>query len=251
MKTLIYDIETAPIIGTTWGKYEQNLIWTIQDWYLLSFAYKWLGDKHTKVIGLDDFALYKKQPENDIMVVKELHKLFDEADVIIAHNGDQFDKKMVTTRFMIHKLTPPSPYKTIDTKKVAKRYARFTSNKLDDLGESLQIGHKLDTGGAELWKACMRGDQKAWRKMKRYNKQDVVLLEKLYLELRPWIDNHPGVNIYDNRPDACPKCGGAVLTSQGTARTKTALYRQFKCKTCGGWCRQRQSEKTSKMVYVN
>jgi len=247
---LLYDIETAPLISANWGIWEQNAVWVIKDWYMLSFAYKWLGEKQVHVLGIDDFKTFNKDKENDFELVSALHNLFLEADVVIAHNGDSFDQKMTNTRFMVHKLGPVNGYKQIDTKKVAKRYARFTSNRLDDLGKALGLGQKLSTGGAELWRACMRGDREALKKMKRYNKQDVILLEQLYLELRPWIQNHPAMNNLLNRPDACPNCGEGPLHSKGQQVSKTSTYRRWQCQNCGAYSRSRIAEKKERMQYV-
>lgn len=235
-RVLIYDIETAPIIGTTWGKYEQNLIWSIQDWYMLCFAYKWLGDKKTNVVAQPDFKGYKSGSTDDKAVIQKLWELFEEADIVVAHNGNSFDQKKSQARMIYHGLQPPAPYKQIDTKLVARRYFSFTSNKLDDLGEHLGLGRKIQTGGHELWRQCMAGDMKAWRKMKRYNKQDVILLEKVYLHLRPWITNHPSRSVLDGRPKACDNCGGQRL-HQHTKKTisKVGYRMQYKCYDCGAY----------------
>lgn len=78
-RVLIYDLETAPIIGTVWGKYEQNLIWSIQDWYILGFSYRWYGERmKTQNHFMHDFKRFKKEPQNDYEVVKKLLKNFNE-----------------------------------------------------------------------------------------------------------------------------------------------------------------------------
>lgn len=250
-KILLYDIETSPLITYAWQIYEADAIKVIKDSQMLCFAYKWLGDKSVRVVGQDDFKSYKPGINDDKNVVKTLRDLFDEAEVVIAHNGNSFDQKISQARMMVNGLAPPSPYRQIDTKVVAKRYGRFTSNKLDDLGKALGLGQKLDTGGFKIWEGCMAGDEKSWRTMKRYNKQDVVLLEQLYLRLRPWVQNHPGLNVLQNRPDACPKCGSPRLTMQGQRRTNTTTYQQYKCLDCLGWCSSRLADKLiPKPVYV-
>ena len=58
----------------------------------MCFSYKWEGQKAAKVIALPDFDLYGEDPENDREVVQALWDLFDEADVVVAHNGDKFDR---------------------------------------------------------------------------------------------------------------------------------------------------------------
>lgn len=245
-KVLFYDIEITANIGDVWGKYEQDVIHYRRQWYLLCFAYKWLGDKQTTVVALPDFELYDSDPENDREVVKRLHALFDEADVVVAHNGDQFDQKKAHARFIHHGLTPPSPYRQIDTKKVAKRYFNFNSNKLDDLGQYFGLGHKLETGGYGLWLGCEKGDPKAWKKMKRYNQQDVVLLEKIYRRMLPWIDNHPSMSLYGGNMSACRNCGKGPLHSKGLQVTTTATYQRWQCQQCGRYARSRIANKTDK-----
>lgn len=170
-------------------------------------------------------------------LVTELWNLFNQADIIIGHNGDKFDIRKSNTRFIEHGLTPPDPYKTIDTLKAARKYFSFNSNKLDDLGRRLGIGRKIKTGGFELWLGCINGDIKAWNLMKKYNRQDVLLLERVYLKLRPWIDNHPNLSILSDRIDACPTCASTHLQSRGMGITQTGSYRRFQCTNCGAWSR--------------
>ncbi len=241
-KILVFDIETTPNLAYVWGKYQQDVIAYNHELELLSFAYKWFSEKEIYAVGLNDF--------DEETLVLRLHQLFDEADIVIAHNGARFDVRKANAKFIEYGLTPPSPYKVVDTKIVAKRYFMFNSNKLDDIGSLLGVGRKVQTGGFSLWLGCMAGDEKAWAKMLRYNKQDVILLEKIYKKLRPWIENHPGLNIIDSRPSACPKCGHTKLQARGTRHTKVSIFRRFQCLGCGGWCQARKSIK-SDVQYVN
>ena len=127
--------------------------------------------------------------------------------------------------------------------KIARRYFKFDSNRLDDLGEILDLGRKLHTGGFKTWKGCMSGDTKAWKNMVKYNKQDVVLLEKFYLALRTWMTNHPKINILDEKIDACPSCGSYDIHKRGFTFTATNKYQRTQCKSCGKWSRCRKPEK--------
>lgn len=235
-KILFYDIETSPLLGYTWAKYEQNVLDVQREWYVLSFSAKW-KDGGTITKALPDYKLYKKEPHNDRELIKDLWELFNEADIIIGHNSNKFDNKKSNARFIAHGLTPPEPYKTVDTLKVARQHFSFTSNRLDDLGKALGVGRKVKTGGFDLWLRCLAGDMKAWALMKKYNKQDVVLLEKVYLKLRPWATNHPNLSLFEERP-ICPKCGSKKIHFRGYAMTSTSKYRRFQCE-CGGWGRSR------------
>lgn len=236
-KVLFYDIETTPNLGYVWGKYEQDVIEYQSEWELLSFASKWLGEKSVSAVG--------RNTHTEKELVEALHAKLDEADVVIAHNGDRFDQRKANAKFIEFGLLPPTPYKTVDTLKVARRYFAFNSNKLDDLGRVLGLGRKKQTGGFALWKGCMDNNPAAWRTMIRYNKQDVTLLEKVYLKLRPWIENHPPMNVLNDRPTACPKCSSEdTMQARGWATTKVAKRRRYQCTGCGGWCQGRHSTKT-------
>ena len=202
---------------------------------MISFAYKWLGEKTTYVKSLPDYPLYKKDPHNDRVLIKDLWALFNEADVVIAHNGLQFDVKKSNARFMKHELPPPKPYKIIDTKIVAKSYCKMDSNKLDDICDYFNIGRKINTGGFELWLGCERGEKDAWKKMCEYNKHDVVLLEKVYLRMLPYMTTHPNIGLLMGNRRACPCCGSTHIVGEGTKITRTNIMQQWKCMECGSW----------------
>lgn len=248
---LIYDIETSYLEGAAWGTYQQDLLWVSQDWHLLSFSWKWLGGRQTFVSALPDFKRYKKEPRNDIELVTKLHQLFNMADIVVAHNGDKFDQRKVHARMLAHGFEPPAPYAQVDTLKVARKYFAMTSNKLDDIGEYLGVGRKLDTGGKYLWKQCVEGDPKAWARMKKYNVQDVKLLEQVYLKLRPWMTNHPSFSVIEGRPQACKNCGGThVNAGMKYKATNSSRYQYFRCMDCGANMKSRIAEKADKPLYV-
>lgn len=235
-KVLLFDIETAPNLAYVWEKYEQDVIAFKQERYLLSFAYMWLSDEKVHVKVLPDYKLYKTDSESDFALVADLWRLFDEADVIIAHNGNSFDLRMCNAAFARHGMKPPAPYKTIDTLTVARNKFRFNSNKLNDLGVTLGVGAKVETGGFKLWLGCLSGDKKSWKLMKEYNGQDVVLLKEVYLKLRPWMTNHPNFNLLRG-VSCCPTCQSNKIQSRGYGQTKTTIYNRYHCQSCGGWFR--------------
>lgn len=234
-KILLYDIETFANLAYVWGKYEQDVIAYKKEWYMLTFAYKWLGESTTHVLSLPDFKTWKKDKQDDVELVTALWNLFNEADVVIAHNGNSFDQKKANARFIAHKLPPPTPYKQIDTKLVAKRYFNFNSNKLDDLGNYFGLGRKINTGGFELWLGCASGDMKSWKKMCDYNKQDVVLLEKVYLKMLPWMDNHPNLALLTGEIHACPNCSSKKIVKRGVSMSRVSKYQRWQCNDCKGW----------------
>jgi hypothetical protein len=256
-RILLYDIETSYLVTREkrWGLWDDNPIQreVVHDWQILCFAYKWLDEKKTHFVAMWDDEDYKPGVENldDTQVVKKLAELFTEADVVIAHNGNSFDQKKVQARMMIRKIQPPMPYAQIDTMRAIKQVASHTSNKLSELTKRLEITNKLDAGGIATWDGCIDGDKKAQARMKRYNKYDVIALEELYLEIRPWIKTHPKLNVLDEKPDECPKgCGGRIIAGAKYTATATNKYQFGRCNTCGSPCKFRIPEKIEKPLYT-
>jgi RNase P subunit RPR2 len=132
----------------------------------------------------------------------------------------------------------PSPYKQVDLLQTCRRQFRFPSNKLDYVARVLGLGSKTKHQGMALWHGCMDGDPKCWKKMEQYNKQDVLLLEKVYKELLPWIPNHPNHGLYGNgKKMVCRNCGSGYLESRGYETTAVGKYQRLHCKKCGHWNR--------------
>lgn len=250
-RILIYDIETSPLLSWNWGIYEQNAIRVKQDWYMLSFAYKWYGEEETHFVGLPDFKTFNYNKRNDKKLVGALADLMNEADVTVAHNGDAFDMKKLNARLIQHGYQPPKESKAVDTLKIARSKFKFTSNKLDDLGEYLNVGRKVKHEGIGLWFSCMEGDLDAWQRMKEYNLQDVDLLEKVYVKLRPWAKTAPNLAMISNRTDICPVCGADEGFFKNGYRYKNQnKYRAWRCKAkgCNVFGRQLVKREKEEMV---
>lgn len=226
-KILFFDIETAPNLAYVWGKYQQDVIAYKEEWSILSFAYKWLGDDRVKVVSIRD--------SSERTLLLKLYGLMEEADVIVAHNGDEFDIKKARARFIYHGFPPLKALATVDTKKVAKKYFNFNSNSLNDLGAYLKLGQKVKHSGFDLWLGCMSGDQKSWDKMERYNKQDVLLLERIYKKFMPWMQTHPNLSLIQDRKKGCPKCGSKHIRKDGVRANSKTMQQQWKCKDCKGY----------------
>lgn len=233
-KILFFDLETAPNLGYVWGKWEQNVIEFVNEWYILCFSYKWAHEDEVHSVALPDYKLYKQDPENDREVIKELWKLFNEADLIVAQNGDDFDIKKSNTRFIYHGLTPPAPYKTVDTKKLARKYFGFNSNSLNDLAKFFNLGAKLPVG-FDVWKGCLAGDKESWSTMIEYNQHDVELLEEIYYKFRAWHPSHPNITVKQPHDTRCPGCGSDKVQMRGWHYTLSLRQRRFVCKDCGKW----------------
>ena len=179
-------------------------------------------------------------------LVVGLHQLMEEADVVVAYNGNNFDRPVMNAEFLKYDLGPPPPSKMVDLYQVVKRQFRLISNRLDYVVRYL--GHpegKVDTGGFELWSRCLDGEAEAWEEMLTYNARDVEILEWLYHRLKPWIPNHPNHALYvpAGGERVCPTCGSTHVQSRGVTHTSTMTYRRYQCMDCKTWSRERLSEK--------
>jgi hypothetical protein len=236
---VLIDLETSYTLSATWGVWDQNVAMVLREPYIISCAWKYLGEKTTHVISLPDFALYKKDRHNDKDLVLAIHKIFDDAKVLIAHNGNNFDFKWIYGRFAVHNIPPPSPCQTVDTLLIARSKFNFNSNKLADLGKYFDLGKKINTGGIGLWYKCVElGDKKSWNLMTKYNKMDVVLLERVYNRMLPFISNHPNTGLINGDTDACPNCGSKNLERRGFSYTRVGKFQRYQCRGCHSWHNQ-------------
>lgn len=226
-RILFFDIETEPNLGYTWEKYEQNVLSFVKEWELLSVSWKWAGESTV-------FCTTKRGQKNDKVVAETIHHLFSIADVVIAHNGDEFDIKKSKARMVFHGLPPTKQLASVDTKKVAKRYFKFNGNGLSDLGKHFGLGDKQKHSGFDMWLGCMANRPESWAEMIKYNKQDVLLLEKIYVKMRPWMTNHPSMAKLQGI-DGCPMCASQDVVKRGVRANKSTLSQQMFCKGCNGW----------------
>lgn len=254
-RILLYDIENAYLIGAAWEVHQVDIFEVLQQPYILSIAYKWLGEEKTHIISIPQFHGYQTRgqwgylPEQEEEVVTAFHKVMGEADHLLGHNSDNFDYKKLNTTFIKYNLPPPKPTKNIDTLKALRKIGKFPSNRLDDVCGVLGIGRKLPHTGKHLWTACMRGDKAAWKMMEAYNKHDVdPLLEGLYYRIRPFITNHPNLAIVTRELQTCPKCGSGEYWKSGFVYTMTGEAQRYKCKNCFGWYQGKMEKLASKIV---
>lgn len=241
-RVLLFDIETAPIIAHVWGLWENNvgLNQIVVDWHVLSWSAKWLEDPSTKVMYDDQRA--SKNIEDDKRLLQGIWDLLNEADVVITQNGKSFDQKKLNARFILNGFQPPSSYKHIDTKLIAKRHFAFTSNKLEYMSDKLNIKYKKmkhdKFPGHEMWTECLKGNIEAWKEMEKYNKYDVLALEELYEKLIPW-DSSINFNLYTDDEENVCKCGSKDFIKNGFYYTSVGKYQKHRCKKCGAETRDR------------
>lgn len=242
-KVLILDIETFGLVVETWGIWDQKILpdQILKDWCVASWAAKWLGDPPEKTMYMDNRD--RKDPRNDERIIKGIHKLINEADIIVGQNSKAFDIKRLNARFAFYDLKATSPFKHFDTKQVAKNKFGFTSNSLKDLCKYFKVKYQKSDHkkfpGRELWRQCEAKNLEAWEEMKKYNITDVLATEGVYKKLEPWY-NQINVDVYGNLDGVtCGNvtCLGKNLQWRGYSVTSEGKFRRFQCQDCGTWSR--------------
>jgi DNA polymerase elongation subunit (family B) len=225
-KVLLWDIETSPLEARTFGLRADYIHYTniVKDWFIICGAWKWLSDNTIYSTRCADIG-------DDRKCVSALRHAVNEADIIVHHNGDKFDIKKLNARVIYHNLPPMKKPAMVDTLKAARKEFAFTSNRLDYIGKHLLDEGKIET--SNLWNRVMDRDPGSIDEMVKYNKQDVLLLEKVYLKLRPHMSVHPNMALFaDLDRDSCPRCSGR-LYKDGWKYTHGGRYQQYECADCG------------------
>lgn len=243
MRILLLDIETVPNLAWVWRTWMEIITpkQIVKATSMVCFAAKWYGE--------DKIIFDSVQESTEKAMVKRIYKLLDEADVVVHYYGEKFDVPSLNREFVKHGLTPPSPFKQVDLKRVVSNNFHLPSYKLEYVAPFFGAGQKTDVGDKwEHWLACERGDKAAWKIMKDYNIQDTALLERLYNKLMPWIKNHPNHGAYGDNKEVCPNCGGTHLQRRGSRVAKLLKYPQYQCQDCGKWFRSNMAIPNRKKV---
>ena len=225
-KILLLDIEWRPTKAFVWQPWQENITpeKIIEHGGLLCVALKWLDNR--------DMYFFSEWDDGHEEMVRRTHELMCEADAIVTYNGDKYDLRKLQGEFLLAGLPPPPPPTSIDVLKAVKKFG-FFMNRLAFIGPFLDLGKKIKNEGMVFWIEVMDGKGPAQRKMERYCRQDVRLLEKLYKRIRPYIVNHPHLAGIKN--GQCSNCESHKLQSRGWRRTRMFRIQRLQCTSCGAW----------------
>jgi len=234
-RILIYDIETAGV-----NSFKPDLS------SIINFGYKWFGEGKVKVLTIDQYPKWfnTRTGLNDRGLVIAALKIFEEADLMVAHYGDRFDRRFLQGRCALHHLPSPPPTKQRDTWQIARRAFNFSSNRLTDLVDNFRLPFKKFTKKKPdhwpgWWMRALAGDKRAIHEMAAYCAKDVLALECLYKTLRPY--DYPHLRLYEN--PLCRLCGGHTQR-RGDAYIGERKYQRYQCKSCGRWDRSRTAKES-------
>jgi hypothetical protein len=185
IKRLYFDIETSPNLGFFWQSgYRVSVPYNhiIKERSIICICYKFENDKKVSHLKWDKNQCDKK-------IIESFIKIMNTADEIVAQNCDAFDIKWLRTRCLYHKIPMFPNYTTLDTLKKSKSGFKFNSNTLDYISQFLGLGQKNSMNFNDWKEIIINNSEKAMDKMIRYCKKDVILLQKVYKELSPYITN--------------------------------------------------------------
>lgn len=232
-KLLILDIETRPALAYIWRMFDENigLEQLVQPSEIISVGAKWYGKSKKFYADVGYFKGVEINNTDRKAMLNATRELWAESDAIITFNGDKFDLPKLRGEFVRAGISPPPPVASIDVRKTTSAMG-FTSGKLAHVGPLLGCGEKIDTGGFKLWAEYLDGDAEARKEMKRYNIQDVELLEAVYTKVRPYITSHPYIG---EKAEQCPVCDSTNIQQRGVRRTRAFLITRIHCQECGAW----------------
>lgn len=181
-RKLFFDIEVSPDLVFSWGigrKINLSPENIVVERAIICICYKWEGQDEVHYLHWNN--------GDDKELLLRFSDVMDSADILIGHNSKQFDTKWIRTRCLFHRIPISPKFNEIDTLTNSRSGFRFNSNRLDYIGKFLGVGEKTSTG-YDLWKnIVLHNDEESLRQMIEYCANDVILLEKVYNELKPYV----------------------------------------------------------------
>ena len=248
-RVVTLDIERIPGRHSTWHRgqtitgpfWDLNEIkaWTgkrihaddVKEWpRTICAAWKWYDQEDVEfaaewqVGGYDGF-------------MRAVWDVFDQADLIIGHNADRFDARHLMGGWAEMGLPAPSPYRIVDTLKIARGSFAYESNTLDALNKRLGIDAKTDKYDSRVAKAAVAGDKEAQDRIRFYNMGDIAASEALFDRLRPYARNIPHLGMWTDDEMACPSCGSTMTATGKTVHANVQRYEHLHCPNCGAHAR--------------
>lgn len=241
----MFDIETFPALSYHFRMFKVNISTEqmVEDISMMSFAVKWLGQRDAFYADMKGAGSYMRQ---DRKLLKPLHRLLSDIDMVVAHNGQRFDLPQICARMAERHFSPLPPIRVIDTLLLNKGVFGFSSQSLKHISPKFTTDSKSDHAlfpGFKLWRSCLEDNPAAWDECKAYNLTDVTSLEEVYMRLRGWYKGAPNMGPYikaDEGELVCRVCGSKDMRDTKKKRhTQIGTYHRYQCNDCGAWSRGR------------
>lgn len=234
-KVLFFDIESTGL-NATFGT-------------ILCIGYKFLGDSEVHVPTILG-GRRRQDMLDDQKLVARFAKIYNHCDYSVGHYSSRFDLPMIRTKLLKYGLPPLPPKPHIDTWWIARRELKLHSNRLAVLQDFLGVSHSKTPLKPDDWIQAAHGNRAALDYIVDHCRQDVLVLEEVFLKLRPLAKEEPNRCLFvdDENADSCPSCGSVHLTRQGFKVSKTRRYQQWQCQNCGKWMRNTTSERRATVL---
>lgn len=227
-KILIYDIETTKLLADVWWTGKQYIAHTSlrTETKIISVSYKWLGSEEVHCITWDNNKKCDKE------LVKQFLKIYNQADFVIGVNNDNFDNRLINVRALKYNYDANTHVRSLDIQKEAKRVFRLPSYSMSYIAKYLGIEGKYNHAGASMWEDIQYGTKEksetALKEMVKYDNQDVITTEQIYLMFRKYITTvmHIGV-LYGSQKYCCPTCGSSKIKLYKTTVTPSGTIQHI------------------------
>lgn len=183
MRVGIFDLETS-------GLYANSSI--ILCACIKPFSYDQKVKTETTTIRADQFRSWKTGKSDNLHVVKAI---MDELcgteekpgyDILVAHNGQYFDKAFLNSSCLKYGLTPQlRTMKFIDPVMIARKHMRIARNSLASLIDYFDIQDTKTPIKFDHWiKASHDSDKESLSYIVKHCQRDVIALERVYFLIR-------------------------------------------------------------------
>lgn len=193
-------------------------------------AWKWAGAKRVEFTS--------EWADGPDAMFKRCWDAYDHADIVVGHNIDGFDTKHLNEAWWEAGLGAPSPYRSVDTLKVARAKLGAESKTLQSLLTRIGLQGKTDKYNVQMARQACAGHTPSQRRLRGYNVGDIHATEALYDALKGWNPSHPHMGLYSGEERSCYQCGSTDLVATGqTSKTPRTAYANFRCADCGAMSR--------------
>lgn len=196
---------------------------------IICIAYKWSHSNKVEVLHWD-------KNQDDSKMLAKFNKIARNADFICGHNGQNFDVKEIRGAIALRGLADSwCETPVLDTLTECRKAFRFKSNRLDAIARSLGLGHK-DPMCLQDWIDINNKCPKALKKMLKYCKKDVILLEKVHKRLENYlIPSQKSLMRPSTTLHKC-ECGSDNIIKFGTRTQNKKPVQRYLCKNCNEYC---------------
>lgn len=184
MKVGIVDLETSSLYANTG--------------IILCGSFKQYGADKVTTIRADKFPSWKSKRSNNKEVVLAITEALKQFDVLVAYNGQYFDKTFLNSMCLKYEIEPSIRWvKFIDPVLIARRHLRIARNSLTSLVDYFNIQDTKSPVEFKHWmQAALDGNKTSMNYICEHCEKDILALESVYDRVRRLVDK------IDNRGSA-------------------------------------------------